>query len=178
VTALVGHPAPWIDVEAYRRHAAGPLPLAADDLRGRWSVLVFYPRDFTSTCPTELRALGQLEDEFARSDAAIVAVSTDSYWSHKAWFETHPALAGASYPVVADTTRELTRAFGVLAQDGSALRATFVLDPDGIVRHATMSDPSVARNPEETLRVLRALRSRQLSPVAQQSERPALRIAA
>jgi alkyl hydroperoxide reductase subunit AhpC len=178
MTALVGRPAPWIELDAYRRDADGAVTLTAGDLRGRWTVLVFYPRDFTFVCPTELHAFAELERDFAEAGATIVAISTDSYWSHKAWFESHPALADASYPVAADTTQELTRAYGFLAGDGSALRATVVVDPDGVVRHATVSDQNVGRNPEETLRIVHALQTGELCPVGWRPGQPTLRIAA
>jgi alkyl hydroperoxide reductase subunit AhpC len=178
MTAHVGLRAPWIDVEAYRRDADGPLTLTTADLRGGWTVLVFYPRDFTFVCPTELHAFAQLEQEFAEVGAEIVAVSTDSYWSHKAWYETHPALADATYAVAADTTHALTAAYGILAEDGSALRGTFVIDQEGVLRHATVSDRNVGRNPEETLRVLQALQTGDLCPVSWRPGQPTLRIAA
>jgi peroxiredoxin (alkyl hydroperoxide reductase subunit C) len=178
MTAHVGLRAPWIELDAYRRDADGAVTLTAGDLRGRWAVLVFYPRDFTFVCPTELHAFAQLERDFADAGATIVAVSTDSYWSHKAWYETHPALADATYAVAADTTHALTEAYGILAEDGSALRGTFVVDPDGVLRHATVSDQSVGRNPEETLRVLHALQTGELCPVSWRPGQPTLRIAA
>lgn len=178
MSALVGHHAPWIEIEAYRRGAESPLTIAADDLRGRWTVLVFYPRDFTFVCPTELHAFAQLQQDFEDAGATIVAVSTDSYWSHKAWFESHPALADAGFAVAADTTQALTAAYGFLASDGAALRATVVVDPDGIVRHATISDRSIGRNPEETLRVVHALQTGELCPVGWRPGQPTLMIAA
>ena len=178
MTARVGSQAPFVPVPAYLPGEPEPLVLPLTTFRGEWVVLVFYPRDFTFVCPTELHAFAQLEEEFAEAGAEIVAISTDSYWSHKAWYETHPALADASYAVAADTTHALTQAYGVLADDGSALRATFVIDPEGVVRHATVSDQNVGRNPEETLRVLQALQTGQLCPVSWRPGQPTLRIAA
>ena len=88
----IAAPAPSFEAEAYVRGEANPCRVALDAYRGSWVVLFFYPRDFTFVCPTELHAFGELEEEFAGEDAVLLAVSTDSYWSHKAWFETHPLL--------------------------------------------------------------------------------------
>ncbi len=128
-------------------------------------MLFFYPRDFTFVCPTELNAFAQLHPRFEAEEAIVLAASTDSYWSHKAWFETHPLLTSVFYPVIADTAHELSDAFGVLKRDGSALRATYVIDPAGIVRHASVTDQNVGRSPAETLRILRALRTGESCPV-------------
>ena len=95
----------------------------------------------------------------------MLAVSTDSFWTHRAWFQSHPQLEQVGYPVLADTAHILSRAFGVLVADGSALRGTFVIDPEGVVRHMAVSDQSVGRGSEETLRVLQALRTGELCPV-------------
>lgn len=174
MTTGVGHPVPDVVVDAYIRDATEPQPLSLAQYRGSWLVLVFYPRDFTFVCPTELQALAALEPEFAASDAAVVAASTDSFYSHKAWFESDSRLRGAGYPVVADTAHELCQAFGVLLPDGAALRATFVIDPNGIVRHATVSDLNVGRNITETLRVVQALQTGELCPVNWRPGEPTL----
>ena len=173
----VGSTVPELVLLGYRRGEPDfvPCTLAGHD---RWLVLFFYPRDFTFVCPTELAAFAELEDAFADEEADLVAVSTDSAWSHKAWFETHAMLSDVDYPVLADTTQELAEAFGVLTADGSALRGTFVIDPNGVVRHASVTDQSVGRSPEETLRVLQALRTGELCPVRWRPGQPTLRLAA
>ena len=160
----VGSIVPELVVSAYRRDEPDPIlcSLAGHE---RWIVLFFYPRDFTFVCPTELGAFAELEQAFAAEEADLVAASTDSYWSHKAWFESHAMLAAANYPVIADTAHELADAFGVLTTDGTALRGTFVIDPEGVVRHASITDLNVGRSPAETLRVLQALRTGELCPV-------------
>jgi alkyl hydroperoxide reductase subunit AhpC len=173
----VGSPAPAVVAEAYRRGDDDPVEIDFDNHRGSWIVLFFYPRDFTFVCPTELRAFAELEPDFAAEDAMVVAASTDSYWSHRAWFEAHALLAGVDYPVIADTAHDLASAFGVLAPDGSALRATFVIDPDGVLRHASVTDQSVGRSPDETLRVLQALRTGALCPVDWRPGEPTLKAA-
>ena len=173
----VGQPAPTLDVEAYVPGRPAAERISTADYSGDWVVLVFYPRDFTFVCPTELRGFGDLHDEFAAAGAQVLAASTDSYWVHKAWFEGEPALRGVRYPVLADTAHRLTAAYGILLDDGSAMRATYIIDPEGTVRHATVSDPSVGRSPAETLRVLHALQTGELCPVDWAPGTPTLSIA-
>ena len=173
----IARPAPSFEAEAYVPGQANPCRITLDAYRDSWVVLFFYPRDFTFVCPTELHAFGELADAFAAEDAMLVAASTDSYWSHKAWFESHPLLAEVGYPVLADTAHDVTEAYGVLLEDGSALRATFVIDPDGIVRHASITDQSVGRSPDETLRVLQALRTGALCPISWRKGQPTLKAA-
>src|SRR5207302_10235008 len=124
-----------------------PQRLSLDECLGSWVVLVCYPRDFTFVCPTELHAFGELREAFADEDATLLAASTDSYWSHKAWFESHPLLDEVAYPIIADTAHQLAEAYGVLLDDGSALRATVVIDPVGVLRHASITDQTVGRSP-------------------------------
>jgi peroxiredoxin (alkyl hydroperoxide reductase subunit C) len=178
MSITVGSHAPAVELEAWIRGRAPPEKIALEEYRGRWVVLFFYPRDFTFVCPTELRAFADLAPEFEREDAQLLAASTDSFWSHKAWFESAPLLEPVEYPVLADTVHTLSEAFGVLTSDGSAFRGTFIVDPEGIVRHASITDQNVGRSPDETLRVLQALRTGELCPVAWQPGEPTLRIAA
>jgi alkyl hydroperoxide reductase subunit AhpC len=175
---IVGRPAPLIDADAYVRGHADPQRITTSSLRGRWTVLFFYPRDFTFVCPTELQGFAGLVDSFDAEDATVVAASTDSYYSHVAWFESHRLLVDVDYPVLADTSHALSRAYAVLTEDGSALRGTFVIDPAGVLRHASVSDQSVGRSPDETLRVLQALRTGQLCPVNWRPGQPTLQLAA
>ena len=178
MTVRVGSRAPVVPVPAYVPGDPEPRVMSLSAHRGEWVVLVFYPRDFTFVCPTELRALAELHDEFTAAGAQVIAASTDSYWSHRAWFGSEPALQDVRYPVLADTALALGHAFGVLEADGSALRATFVIDPEGVIRHATVSDPAVGRSPAETLRVLHALQTGELCPVDWRPGTPTLRLAA
>jgi peroxiredoxin 2/4 len=164
MTVRVGKPAPDLEAEAYVRGEPRPRGLTPTTFRGRWLVLFFYPRDFSRVCPTELQAFAHLHPEFVREQAAVVGVSTDSYDAHEAWFESDPRLAEVRYPVVADSTHRLSAAYGVLQEDGSALRGTFIIDPAGIVRAVHVNDPDVGRNVQETLRLLRALRTGELCP--------------
>ena len=166
----VGDTVPSIQVPTYFRGRRNARLMGPVDHRGRWVVLVFYPRDFTFVCPTELAELADLTPAFMDEEAAVMAVSTDSWLTHRRWFEDDPMLADVLYPVLADTAHELARAFGVLEADGTCRRGTFVIDPEGIVRHATVSDGSVGRSAAETLRVVRALRSGELSPASREPD--------
>ena len=138
--------------------------VSLSEYRGQWLVLFFYPRDFTFVCPTELRGFARHEKEFEKLGAKILAASTDSQWSHKAWFERD--LPEVRYPVLADTALKLADAYGVLnADDGSAERGLFIIDPEGVVRYFVVSASSVGRSVQETLRVLQALKSGGLCPL-------------
>jgi alkyl hydroperoxide reductase subunit AhpC len=162
----IGSPAPNFETEAWVRGDHQPRRISLDEYRGRWVVLLFYPRAFTFVCPTELHAFAQLHAAFEHEKATLLAASTDSFWCHKAWFEGDARLNGVSYAVLADTSHELASGFGVLREDGAALRGTFIIDPQGIVRHTLANDLDVGRNPEETLRTLRALQTGELCPVS------------
>jgi peroxiredoxin (alkyl hydroperoxide reductase subunit C) len=166
MTVRVGKPAPDVDVavEAYVRGEAQPRRVTVASFSGRWLVLFFYPRDFSRVCPTELQAFAHLYPQFAHEQAAVVGVSTDSYEAHKAWLESDPRLGDVTYPLVADGAHRLSEAYGVLQEDGSALRGTFIIDPEGLLRGAYVNDPDVGRNVQETLRLLRALRTGEQCP--------------
>lgn len=161
----VGKHAPDLKVEAYVRGEHTPRELTLSALRGRWVVLFFYPRDFTFICPTEIAAFAALHGDFEREGATLLGASTDSFYSHKAWFESDPRLVDVAYPVIADTSHRLASAFDVLLEDGAALRGTFVIDPDGVVRHMSVNELDVGRSVEEVLRVLQALKMGELCPV-------------
>lgn len=133
------------------------------DFKGRWAVLFFYPRDFTFICPTELREFARLEKEFEECSCQIIACSTDSEHSHKAWFERD--LQEVKYPVLADTRHEVSQSFNVLGDDGASQRGTFIIDPEGVLRWMMVSDNSVGRSVSETLRALKALQTGELCPV-------------
>lgn len=138
--------------------------VSLSDFKGKWVVLFFYPRDFTFVCPTEIRGFAKAEADFDKLDAKIVAASTDSVYSHKAWFEKD--LADVKFPVLADTAHTLARDYEVLNEtDGTAERGTFIIDPEGDLRYVVLSDGNVGRSVEETLRVVKALQTGGLCPV-------------
>jgi peroxiredoxin 2/4 len=138
------------------------------DYRGTWLVFFFYPLDFTFVCPTEITALSDHAEEFKEFDAEILGCSTDSVHSHWAWLKTPRAqngIEGVSYPLVADFTKETARAYGVLDEaSGVAQRGLFIIDPEGILKYAVVTDDNVGRSVEETLRVLQALQTGGLCP--------------
>ncbi len=132
---------------------------------GKWKLVFFWPKDFTFVCPTEIVAFGKLADDFADRDTVVYGVSTDSEFVHMNWRIHHDDLRTLEIPMLADIKRELAESTGVLARDeGVALRATFLIDPDGIIRYAAVNDLSVGRNPQEVMRVLDALQSDELCP--------------
>ena len=132
---------------------------------GRWKVVFFWPKDFTFVCPTEIAAFGKLNREFNERDAVVYGVSTDSEYVHLAWRQNHVDLKALPFAMLADVKRELSQALGILdKKEGVCLRATFIADPDGIIRFASVNDLSVGRNPQEVLRVLDALQTDELCP--------------
>src|SRR5512138_1823692 len=132
---------------------------------GKWKVYFFWPKDFTFVCPTEIAAFGKLDRDFTDRDAQVLGVSIDSEYVHLAWRGSHPDLKDLPFPMVADIKRELSGALGILhKQDGVALRATYIVDPQGIIRFASVTDMNVGRNVEEVVRVLDALQTDELCP--------------
>jgi lipoyl-dependent peroxiredoxin subunit C len=145
---------------------------------GKWKVVFFWPKDFTFVCPTEIAAFGKLNDEFADRDAVIYGVSIDSEYVHLAWRQNHVDLKTLPFPMLSDIRRDLSTALGVLDQtEGVALRATFIVDPEGIIRHVSVNDLSVGRNVDEVLRVLDALQTDELCPCNWQKGEPTLEAA-
>lgn len=132
---------------------------------GKWLVVFFYPKDFTFVCPTEIAAFGDLNDEFKDRDTQVLAASTDSEFVHWAWRKHQPELRELPFPMLADVKRQLTESLGILDNnEGVAQRATFIVDPTGIVRFSMVTDLNVGRNPKEVLRVLDALQTDELCP--------------
>jgi alkyl hydroperoxide reductase subunit AhpC len=138
------------------------------DYRGKWLVFFFYPLDFTFVCPTEITALSDRVDEFKEFDAEILGCSTDSVFSHWAWLNTpreKNGVAGTKYPLVADFTKEISRAYGVLDEaSGTAQRGLFIIDPDGVLKYAVVTADNIGRSVDETMRVLQALQTGGLCP--------------
>lgn len=132
---------------------------------GKWKVFFSWPKDFTFVCPTEIAGFGKTNGEFAERDAVIYGFSVDSEFVHLAWRQHHADLKDLPFAMLSDIKRELSTALGVLDADaGVAKRATFIVDPDGIIRFVYVTDMSVGRNPQEVLRVLDALQTDELCP--------------
>lgn len=131
----------------------------------KWKVVFFWPMDFTFICPTEIAEFGKRNSDFADRDAQVLGVSTDTHFVHLAWRNNHADLKELPFPMVADTKRELSTALGILHKEaGVALRATFIVDPQGVIRFVSVNDLSVGRNVDEVLRVLDALQTDELCP--------------
>jgi peroxiredoxin (alkyl hydroperoxide reductase subunit C) len=136
-----------------------------DSFPGKWKVVFFWPKDFTFVCPTEIAAFGKLEKEFRARDAQVLGVSIDSEYVHLAWRREKDELRSLPFPMLADIKRELSDALGVLDPEaGVAQRATFIVDPQGVIRFVYVTDLNVGRSPEEVLRVLDALQTDELCP--------------
>ena len=133
------------------------VPVSDASLRGEWSVLVFMPAAFTFNCPTEVEDAADNYAEFQKLGAEVYIVTTDTHFSHKVWHETSPAVGKAKFPLVGDPTHVLTNAFGVhIPEEGLALRGTFVINPEGVIKTAEIHDNAIARDMKETLRKLKA----------------------
>jgi alkyl hydroperoxide reductase subunit AhpC len=159
----IGEPAPvFEDMDTYHQGEFKTASLA--DYAGKWLVLFFYPADFTFICPTEIEEFGQHYGDFQNLNCEVIAASTDSKHSHKAWFETDDRLKGVKYPIIADRTHELADIYNVLDDGGEAQRGTFIIDPDGVLRYILVSDGSVGRNTKEILRVVEALQTGERCP--------------
>jgi lipoyl-dependent peroxiredoxin subunit C len=132
---------------------------------GKWKVFFFWPKDFTFVCPTEIAAFGKLDKQFRDRDAQLYGVSIDSEFVHLAWRKSHEDLKHLPFPMLSDLKRELSAALGVLDPEaGVAQRATYIVDPQGVIRFVYVTDLSVGRSPEEVLRVLDALQTDELCP--------------
>ena len=156
---IVGKTAPDFAVQGYFNGELKNFKLS--DYRGKWTVLLFYPLDFTFVCPTEVLSYSDKAAEFTERNAQLLGISVDSQFVHKAWVETGKAEGGLggklSYPLLADINKEVAKSFGVLEEGaGVALRGLFIINPEGMVMHATVNFLPVGRSVNETLRTLKA----------------------
>ena len=133
------------------------IEVSNESMKGKWSVLIFMPAAFTFNCPTEVEDAADNYAAFKDAGAEVYIVTTDTHFSHKVWHETSQAVGKARFPLVGDPTHKLTRAFGVhIEEEGLALRGTFIVNPDGVVKTAEIHDNAIARDVKETLRKLQA----------------------
>jgi peroxiredoxin (alkyl hydroperoxide reductase subunit C) len=140
-------------------------PFDSNSHAGKWRVLFFWPKDFTFVCPTEIAAFGKLNREFNDRDAQVLGVSIDSEFVHLAWRKDQAELRDLPFPMLSDIKRELSASLGILdAEAGVAQRATYIVDPQGVIRFVYVTDLNVGRSPEEVIRVLDALQTDQLCP--------------
>lgn len=139
--------------------------LSNADIQGKWAVLFFWPLDFTFVCPTEIAEFNKHAGDFADRDTVLIGASADSHFTHAAWRRDHADLRDLKFPMYSDYTKELSEALGILhPKDKVPLRVTYIVDPEGIVRHVSVNDLNVGRNPKETLRILDALQTDELCP--------------
>jgi peroxiredoxin (alkyl hydroperoxide reductase subunit C) len=133
------------------------VPVTDADLKGKWSVVIFMPAAFTFNCPTEIEDAADHYAEFQKAGAEVYIVTTDTHFSHKVWHETSAAVGKAKFPLVGDPTHALTNAFGVhIPEEGLALRGTFIINPDGVIKTLEIHDNAIARDVKETVRKLKA----------------------
>ena len=140
-------------------------PASNDTYAGKWLVVFAWPKDFTFVCPTEIVGFDDIGREFRDRDTQLLGLSIDSEFVHVAWRQSRADLGKVAFPWLSDIKRELSAALGILDREaGVALRATFIVDPEGVIRFASDNDLSVGRNPQEVLRVLDALQTDELCP--------------
>ncbi len=138
-------------------HAGKFIDLTEQSLKGKWSVLMFYPADFTFVCPTELEDLATFQPEFAKMGVNVYGVSTDTHFAHKAWADTSDAIKKVNYPLIGDPTGALARNFEVMIEEeGLALRGTFVINPEGQIKVMEVHDNGIGRDASELLRKVKA----------------------
>ena len=173
----VGDTLPEFKLQAVTSLASGKefSEITHETYRGQWLVLFAWPMDFTFICPTEIAEFSRRNEDFEDRDARVLGFSTDTHFVHLAWRKNHDELRDLAYPMLADTKRELSQALGILhKQDGVPLRATFIVDPEGVIRWTSVNDLSVGRSVPEVLRVLDALQTDELCPCNWQKGQPTL----
>ncbi len=152
---MIGQPAPDFVAEAF--HDGKVKKVSLKSLRGKWVVLAFYPADFTFICPTELGELADHYETFEKMNTEVLSVSTDTAFVHKAWHDASPTIKKIRFPMIADPTQNICKAYGTLIEDqGLSWRATFIIDPHGIIKWYEKHDNSIGRNTAEILRKLQA----------------------
>ncbi len=162
MSVQVSRPAPEFQAQALVEREFKTVSLS--DYRGQWVLLFFYPMDFTFVCPTELVGLNDQHGEFADRNCAVVAASTDTVYSHLGWVTAEERLGNLKYPILGDVTKSIARGYGVLLEEqGIALRGSFLIDPTGTLRWASVNDLGTGRSIEEILRVLDALQTDKLT---------------
>ncbi len=151
----IGQEVPDFKMQAYHEDEIKEIKLS--DFRGKWVVVVFYPADFTFVCPTELEDVAKLYPKFQEAGAEVISVSTDTAFVHKAWHDTSDAIGQVKYYMGADPSGNVSRLFGVLIEDeGLALRGSFIIDPDGVLKTSETHDLGIGRSATEALRKLQA----------------------
>lgn len=166
---MVGKQAPRFEMDAVLPNKEfGKVSLEENMKNDKWTVLFFYPMDFTFVCPTEITAVSDRFDEFEDLDTEVIGVSTDTIHTHLAWINTDRTSNGLGelkYPLAADTNHTISKEYGVLIEDeGIALRGLFIINPEGELMQAVVNHNNIGRDVDETLRVLQALQTGGLCP--------------
>jgi peroxiredoxin (alkyl hydroperoxide reductase subunit C) len=159
----VGKRAPDFDMPSTKDMKSLKENVRLNDYKGKFLIMFFYPLDFTFVCPTELKAFSEKYDQVKKAGGEVLAVSTDSVFSHRAWINTSEDKGGLgplNYVLASDITKDVSRDYGVLMEDkGIALRGLFIIDPEGILQYQVVHSLNIGRSVEETLRVLEALKT-------------------
>ncbi|RFU67448.1 peroxiredoxin [Peribacillus saganii] len=164
----IGTIAPDFKVDTVSSYSSLPIPSTLDNYKGKWLILFFYPFDFSIVCPTEIRVMNTYLPEFEKLNTDVLAISTDSIYTHRAWLKAdHPNAIGAiDLTLASDYTKEVAQAYDVLDQNtGASHRALYIINPDGVIQYATMTNGNVGRSAAETVRVLQALQSGGMCPM-------------
>lgn len=152
---IINTKVPEFKVQAYHNNEFKTV--STKDLAGKWAIFFFYPADFTFVCPTELVDMAEKYEELKKMGVEVYSVSTDTHFTHKAWHDTSESIKKINYPMLADPTGALSRAFGVyIEEEGLAYRGTFLVDPDGAIKLAEIHDNGIGRNAEELMRKVQA----------------------
>jgi peroxiredoxin (alkyl hydroperoxide reductase subunit C) len=155
MNTLINSKIPEFKMQAY--HQNDFRTVTQDDLKGKWSIFFFYPADFTFVCPTELGDMADRYEDFKKMGVEVYSVSTDTHFVHKAWHDASETIKKIQYPMLADPTGVLTRAFGVhIEEQGISYRGTFVVDPEGRIKIAEIHDNGIGRSADELLRKVQA----------------------
>jgi peroxiredoxin (alkyl hydroperoxide reductase subunit C) len=160
MSSLIQQPAPPFVAAAILGDGSIEEAFSLESLRGQHVVLFFYPLDFTFVCPSEILAFDHRYEEFRKRNCEVVGVSVDSHYTHRAWRSTpieQGGIGAIRYPLVGDLTKQIARDYGVLVDESVALRGTFLIDAEGIVRHQLINDLNLGRNIDDVLRTLEAL---------------------
>ncbi len=159
-TLTIGSTLPEMTLPAYHPVKDEEVGIKISDYKGKWKIFFFYPADFTFVCPTELEEMAENYEAFQAEGAEVFSVSTDTVFVHKAWHDNSEAIKKIKYPMIADPAGTLSKLFGVYIATGGdaglALRGTFIVDPEGVLRTIEIHDNSIGRSAKETLRKLKA----------------------
>lgn len=153
--AMINQPIPEFKTQAFVD--GGFTTISSDDIKGKWAIFMFYPHDFTAVCPTELEDMAKHYEEIQSLGVEVYAISTDTHFVHKAWHEASPAVAKVKFPMLGDGTGAIAKAFDVMIDNQhAALRATFLIDPDGLIKVAEIHDLRIVRSAKDMIRKIKS----------------------